>query len=320
MKTSFSGLCEWTVSLDGGKNYTLKIADPDYGNQVAWTIPDDIISYNVVFKVADYEKPQDYVITIGNRSISPEFLLISGPGLVQNQSIYIDFPITCVLKVDPAYIAKNGTNVNDYSVVLSTDPQFKNNATTTDTAIILVTFDSVKNTLSITWIVSNEFTGTNTYYQIRTTRLASTQLQVTSPNVVAVNQRGCGTSSLPDPTAFYICQLFMVSAYGSSGVFFAGENVSLVVDYVNTFPGSATFQYSTNNGQTYTEFSTIGSPAVKSGVVIYEAILPNIVSSTFTVRVVGAFIGKEKVGEGKGPSKQEGELAAAENALALKKF
>jgi ribonuclease-3 len=36
--------------------------------------------------------------------------------------------------------------------------------------------------------------------------------------------------------------------------------------------------------------------------------------------VVGAFIGQEEVGRGQGPSKQEGELAAAENALKLSSF
>lgn len=36
--------------------------------------------------------------------------------------------------------------------------------------------------------------------------------------------------------------------------------------------------------------------------------------------VVGAFIGQEEVGRGQGPSKQEGELAAAENALKQNSF
>ncbi|GAC1412927.1 MAG: ribonuclease III [Candidatus Doudnabacteria bacterium] len=36
--------------------------------------------------------------------------------------------------------------------------------------------------------------------------------------------------------------------------------------------------------------------------------------------LVGVYLGKTKVGEGKGPSKQEAEVAAAENALSVNKF
>jgi hypothetical protein len=274
------------MSTNLGKSFDTVISEATASNSVQWVIPSDIYTKNVLFRVQDTDKPNEIIDTLQAVTIEPNFVLSSGPGVSHaGDYVYIGSAATCKIVTDT-----NLKGFTDFSVQLTPDPQFQTGIVSA--VITAKDVDPATQTITISWVYSIS-TLNNIYYRISTTDLVANgypyELTATSQNTISiVNLPGCKNPSSPE---FDLCGIAMVEkATGKGGTYLVNSDVLVILTFVGTFSGTASFQYSTNGG-TSVSWTTLLISSTSSSIT-FQATLPAIATSQF---IVQATVGSKSI-------------------------
>lgn len=275
----FSNRAVWTVSLDG---VTSSISDPSFGNVVQWTVPANTFTQSAIFRVADELNLNDFVDTSNvTITIDPAFVLVKGPGLTKaNDAVIVGKTVTSTVTTDLSL-----TNIANVFVQTSRDNNF---SSYTSETIVSTTTNSSNSSIIVQWIPTAAIT--NVYYRVITSKLVSNgypyELSSISNYQININAATSCVNVSPT-TSFTVCNLAVIeTSTGRTNNFDSGAAVTLEFAYLNTFPGTATWSYSIDGGA-FTNWTTTSGPDTStSGLVVYTAVLPTIITTNFVVKVV----------------------------------
>lgn len=115
----FSGLANWSVSLDNGQNFST-LATDQAGNTYKYTVPDDICSDAMVFKVTDSKLTQDFVES-DSYAVRPTLRITDGPGMQSGTTVYTSSSVVITLDYDDDL---DLNAVGDWRIDISSDSAF----------------------------------------------------------------------------------------------------------------------------------------------------------------------------------------------------
>lgn len=250
-----------------------KIATDTYGNTFTYTLPVDLFSTDVTFRVVDTAVPSDFVDS-AVVSVTPVFEVLEGAGLVPGQAVYRIFGASVTLELDEKIPALS--TESDFAIDVSATKDFAQ----TEAAEL--------ESYSVDTKVLKWRTGTTldtVYYRVRTTSLISKgepeELVFALPNPIAV--KSPPECSDTDPR---ICSIRMTTTSGTEGKFTSGESVVVLVTFFGTLPTGLTFT-ETSDGTTFTPVA-LGTPTVDGEKLTasYSHTLGNFSTTDYEIRVV----------------------------------
>lgn len=260
----------WKMSTDHGQTFAYTIAPTTAGaNVTSYTLPDQVYSSEVVFRVYDVLYP-DRFVTSALYAIQPIFALATGPGTQPHQILYPTLNLTTTLTYDPNVLTLTTANLQIQTSASSSflNPGYQE----------IVSWDAATRTL--VWKLAPDTVEGLLYLRVLTTGVPSYSLAATASEPVTVSKLNCTGIS----ATFDICHVTMLNADGTSGYFVAGATVALVFVFQGTFGGATVWTYNLGDGVTHVPVTPTAGPVVTGDKVTYTWTLPSpLSSSTFTL-------------------------------------
>jgi len=223
----FTGLADWAISFNAGQTYTT-LATEQSGNTYKYTVPDDICSDGVVFKVTDSKLTNDFVVCDAF-SIRPLLRITDGPGTVSGATIYLGTSVVTTLDYNSDL---DLDAASDWRIDVSIDSGFSKPIPQAVTA-----FDS--STKQLTWTPSQALL--NVYVRVSTTAPVGTctnALSAEAPYAIDMAQTAVGCTG----SVFKVCSVTVLNPYVvDQPTLLPGEGVSIRVVYpTGTYTGDGT--------------------------------------------------------------------------------
>lgn len=243
-------------------------------NRLVFQIPDTTFSDQVYFQVRDANNNLDYV-TSEVQQVVPVLHVTQGPGLQTGGTVFRNRTVTMTVEVDA--ILPDLNLAEDYTLVVSTSVDFSQFTPAFVTAV---------NGQDLSWVT--DFQGTSpVYYKLETTRLVNDgfpfELSFISPFPMTIAAPPACEG--PGPEALTLCSIFMRHPGGYVTPFAALQNVELVGSFAGDLDANTIVWAYSIDGTNFTDFSGVFGPTVQyTSDAVYTATLPDLVSTTFTLR------------------------------------